>query len=66
MEPGDDFHTFHTKFIRLAYEAKLAEKEYKFKMNRRLYSKLRTQVIQEYTRQGTFAEFVSICSTIAH
>jgi hypothetical protein len=42
---GNNFHTFHTKFIRLAYEAEIAKKKYKFEMNCCLYSKLCTQVI---------------------
>jgi hypothetical protein len=67
MNPKDNFHTFHTNFIRLAYNAKIAKSEYKFELNSRLYTRLRELVIQEYTRPSmTFAEFISICSTTAH
>lgn len=66
MGPKDDFHSFHTKFIQLAYEARIRDEEYKYHLNEKLYPRLRELVIQEYAKKGTFAEFVGACATTAH
>lgn len=66
MGPKDDFHTFHTRFIQLAYEAKIQEDEHKYYLNEKLYPRLRELVIREYAKEGTFAEFVNACATTAH
>ncbi|OJD10433.1 hypothetical protein ACJ73_09792 [Blastomyces percursus] len=47
-------------------EAKISHDQYKFELNRRLYSRLRELVIQEYACQGTYHEFSKVCSTTAH
>ncbi|OJD09881.1 hypothetical protein ACJ73_10037 [Blastomyces percursus] len=66
LQHDSDFHEFQTKFLRLAREAKIPHDQYKFELNRRLYSRLRELVIQEYARQGTYHEFSKVCSTTAH
>ncbi|OJD15206.1 hypothetical protein ACJ73_09000, partial [Blastomyces percursus] len=45
LQRDSDFHEFQTKFLRLAREAKIPHDQYKFELNRHLYSRLRELVI---------------------
>lgn len=66
MSPKDDFHSFHIRFIQLAYEAKIKENKHGLYMNAKLYLRLRKLVIREFAKEGTFAELVNACSTTAY
>ena len=57
MKTADSFHEFHTKFLLLASEAKIAPDELKYELNSKLSFGLQKAVISHFNTESTFQEF---------
>jgi len=57
MPTTQSFHEFHTKFLLLASEAKIAPDELKYELNSKLSFGLQKAVISHFNTESTFQEF---------
>jgi hypothetical protein len=51
------FHEFHTKFLQLAFKAKVAFAELKYKLNSKLSFALQKAIISHFNTESTFYKF---------
>ena len=62
MKSTQSFHEFHTKFLQLASEAKVASAELKYKLNSKLSFSLQKAVISHFNTESTFYKFAKQCT----
>jgi len=62
MPTTQSFHEFHTKFLLLASEAKIAPDELKYELNSKLSFGLQKAVISHFNTESTFQEFAKQCT----
>ena len=62
MKSTQLFHEFHTKFLQLASEAKVAPAKLKYKLNSKLSFSLQKAVISHFNTESTFYEFAKQCT----
>jgi hypothetical protein len=62
MKTADSFHEFHTKFLLLASEAKVAPAKLKYELNSKLSFNLQKAVISHFNTESTFHEFAKQCT----
>ena len=62
MKSTQLFHEFHTKFLQLASEAKVAPAKLKYKLNSKLPFSLQKAVISHFNTKSTFYKFAKQCT----
>ena len=62
IKSTQSFHEFHTKFLQLASEAKVAPAKLKYKLNSKLSFSLQKAVISHFNTESTFYEFAKQCT----
>ena len=62
MKKEQNFHDFHTKFMRQASEAKISPAEWKYELYMKLATDLQKAVISPFNQQSSFQEFAKECA----
>ena len=57
MKSTQSFHEFYTKFLQLAFEAKVAFAKLKYKLNSKLSFALQKAIISHFNTESTFYKF---------